>query len=400
MLANPWTPVATRRGTRGRHRSVRWQPQSEVLATVTIAFSLILSAVVTVPTSGFAPEPEAQLLAAGFDAAVGEPAGTAALVRAATPTPSVPATSIPPTSTTRPSLPDDGIDVQAAEALALAARPIRPQAALQVAEVETVEIAPEAETEQIQTIELSVSALDLVGASGRATASDQALVVRPVPDDPWECHVRASELPLRGESGVYDRNLVAQMTHSLFECVAAVGGFNDIAPTSSGWNAAAIWGFENFSQQVAAEAVVVGYCESVAFAPSAIGGNNPWGYGGVFQMGNVEMRMYGFPGASKFDPVDNVYSAATYFMSGVRRGHGWGGWGPWAVVNTNYNDEVNDRVKVPVLPRFTSTDPEWKGRRGVELPKWAVDPWSYEVPAFAGCPTTGRAWPAAVPLTG
>ena len=385
MLSNPWIPVTKRSYSRGRHRTPGWSPSSRVLGALTSVFSLILSAVVVVP----GPRPVAM------------PIVTALVAPETTIRLAIPPTSMGPSSTTRPTLGEDRFDSSGSEILALADRPIRPEVAPQVAGVEFVEttVVEEDPAEGFESIEFSGAAtIDLVGAAGRAEASAQAVVVQPIPDDPFECHERAGELPLRDDNGVYDRNLVAQMTHSLFECVASTGGLNDVAATTSGWNAAAIWGFENMSQLVAAEAVVVGYCESVAFAPSAIGGNNPWGYGGVFQMGNREMRMYGFPGASKFDPVDNVYSAATYFMSGVRRGHGWGGWGPWAVVNTGYNDEVNDRVKVPVLPRFASTDPEYKGRRGVELPEWGVDPWSWEVPAFNGCPVTGRAWPSSQPL--
>jgi hypothetical protein len=385
MLSNPWIPVPQRSCSRGRHLAPGWSPWLRVLGAATSVFSLILAAVAVVPGPRTAPMPVV----------------TALVVTETTIQVTIPPTSMAPSSTTRPTLGEDRFDASGSEIFALAERPIRPGVAPQVAavEFEATTVVEDAPAEVFESIEFSaIATIDLVGAAGRAETSERALVVRPIPDDPFECHDRADQLPLRGDNGAYDRNLVAQMTHSLFECVASTGGLNDVAASTSGWNAATVWGFENMSQQVAAEAVVVAYCESVAFAPSAIVGDNPWGYGGVFQMGDREMRIYGFPGASKFDPVDNVYSAATYFLSGVRRGHGWGGWGPWAVVNTNYNDEVNDRVKVPVLPRFTSTDPEYKGRRGVELPEWAVDPWSWEVPAFDGCPVTGRAWPSSQPL--
>lgn len=386
MLANAWKPVAGRTPSRGRHRSGGWDPSPHLLGSLTLSFSLVASLAVVTPTATPAP--------------VLSPAVMAFETTIPTTMPTIPPTSLAPSSTTRPTLGSSESSGFEDEILALAERPIRAEAGLGEAEVEYVAttIATEVLVEAMETVEFQVLGFEPVGTSGRAEASEQAVVVLPVPEDPFECHQRASELPLTDENGVYDRNLVAQMVHSVFECVASVGGLDDVAPTTSGWDAAAIWGFEDMSQQVAAEAVVVGYCESIAFAPSSLSGNNPWGYGGVFQMGDREMRMFGFSGASKFDPVDNTYSAATYFMSAMRRGAGWGGWGPWAVVNTGYNDEVNDKVKVPVLPRFTSTDPDYRGRRGVELPEWAVDPWSWEVPSFQGCPTTGRAWPESQPL--
>lgn len=383
MLANAWKPVAGSTPPRGLHRSRGWELSPRLLGSLTVTFSLVASLAVVIPNAEPAPVLSPAVMAF-------ETASTTLVM--------IPPTSVGPSITTRPTLGPSESAAFEAEVLALAARPIRAEVGLAAAEVEYVATTIALVAEAVETADLSVLALELQGVSGRAVASEQAVVVLPVPQDPFECHERASELPLTDENGVYDRNLVAQMVHTVFECVASVGGLDDVAPTTSGWDAAAIWGFEDMSRQVAAEAVVVGYCESIAFVPSSLSGDNPWGYGGVFQMGDWEMGMFGFPGASKFDPVDNTYSAATYFMSAMRRGAGWGGWGPWAVVNTGYDDEVNDRVKVPVLPRFTSTDPDYRGRRGVELPEWAVDPWSWQVPSFQGCPTTGRAWPEAQPL--
>lgn len=208
-----------------------------------------------------------------------------------------------------------------------------------------------------------------------------------------ECRRMASELSL-GPSEVPDRALVAQMVHSVFSCVGSLGGLDDEPPTTSrGWDGAEIWGFSALGEQVAAEAVVVSYCESLAYRPSAIFKANRWGYGGVFQMGRTEMRRFGLPGADRFDPVDNTIAAANYFVWMWSRGLGWGGWGPWAVVNTNFDDDVNNQVKVPVLPRFTSTEPGYRGVRGAELPAWAVDPWAWEVPQWGGCPIRGGSWP-------
>ena len=117
-------------------------------------------------------------------------------------------------------------------------------------------------------------------------------------------------------------------------------------------------------------------------------------------MGSREMARFGEPGSSRYDPVDNAIAAANYFLFQYQNKNGWGGWSPWAVVNTNFNDEINSQVKIPVLPRFASTDSEFKGRRGAELPAWAADPWGWEVPHWSGtgCSFTGRSWPAASPL--
>ncbi len=235
----------------------------------------------------------------------------------------------------------------------------------------------------------AVSAL----ATGGLPAAAPPVVNRPRPTDARGCYMEAREIDLS-----IGRNGIAQMIHTLFDCLARVEGLETEPATSSRrWDGAGTWGFESLADQVGAEAVVVAYCESLGFAGHAVSGNNPWGYGGLFQMGNSEMRRFGGPGLSKFDPVDNAYAAANYFFYQRRTGAGWGGWSPWAVVNTNFNDAVNDQVKVPILPRFTSTDPKFKGRRGPELPQWAVDPWLYHVPGWDGCPYSGR-WPAAQPL--
>jgi hypothetical protein len=202
--------------------------------------------------------------------------------------------------------------------------------------------------------------------------------------------------------GEYDRNLIARMTHGVFECFARVAGLDAVSPTAlRRWNGASRWGFGSLAEQVAAEAIVVAYCESEGFSPRALTGSNGFGYAGLFQMGSTEMARFGEPGSSRYDPADNAVGAAKYFLHQYRNGAGWGGWSPWAVVNTNFDDEFNSQVKIPVLPRFTSTDPEFHGRPGQELPAWAVDPWSWEVPHWSGtgCPFTGRPWPTATPLT-
>ena len=221
-----------------------------------------------------------------------------------------------------------------------------------------------------------------------------------VPPSREDCIRTAKSSPLKVR-GAYDQNLVAQMTHRVFECLSAVQGLDEVSPTSlRRWNGAAVWGFGSLAEQVAAEAVVVAYCESAGFNPRALTGSNGLGYSGLFQMGRTEMARFGDSGSSRFDPVDNAVGAANYFLFQYRNRNGWGGWSPWAVVNTNFDDEINNQVKVPVLPRFISTDPEFRGHPGPELPAWAVDPWSWEVPHWSetGCPYNGSGWPAARPL--
>jgi hypothetical protein len=215
------------------------------------------------------------------------------------------------------------------------------------------------------------------------------------PTTPDECHTQATNKSLEGASRL---NLIAQMTHQLFECVTALEGLDEVEPTKlRRWNGATVWGFQSLSEQIAAESVVVAYCESLGFADHALYGNNPWGYGGLFQLGRTEFSRFDGVGGSRFDPVDNAYAAARYFVFQYENRAGWGGWSPWAVVNTNF-DGVNDQVKVPILPRFVSTDPGFAGRRGPELPKWAVDPWTYAVPEWNGCPYNGYRWPNAARL--
>lgn len=195
-----------------------------------------------------------------------------------------------------------------------------------------------------------------------------------------------------------DRTAVARMVSQVFRCVASASGLGAVAPASleSGrhrWDGAARWGFRSLADQVAAEAVVVGYCESGGFDPWVLGHDNRYGYGGVFQMGDREWADHAAPGSSKFEPVANVWAAARYFVASRAAGDPWGGWGPWAVVNTDYGGP-NAGVRVPALPRFVSTDARYRGTPGPELPAWAVDPWSQEVPPWKGCPISreGMSW--------
>lgn len=214
---------------------------------------------------------------------------------------------------------------------------------------------------------------------------------RPPPSTPGECRDRAREIDLTPD-GHWDRNAIARMTWSLFDCVLTLHGLGGVPPSQvRGWDAASSWGFESLAEQMAAEAVVVSYCESIGYRHDALTGGNGFGYAGLFQMGQTEMRKFG-AGGSRYDPVDSAFGAVNYVWSQYVNRDGYGGWSPWAVVNTGFDDEVNNRVKVPILPRFKSVDPEFKGRRGPELPAWAVDPWLHDVPAWNGCPYTGGRW--------
>ena len=214
---------------------------------------------------------------------------------------------------------------------------------------------------------------------------------RPAPQTGAECRDRAREVDL-APGGSWDRTAIAQMTWSLFDCVLTVNGLGAVAPTQTRtWNGATTWGFESLAEQMAAEAVVVSYCESIGYRHSALTGNNGFGYGGLFQMGSTEMRRFG-AGGSRYNVVDNAYGAVNYVYYQYINRNGYGGWSPWAVVNTGFDDEVNNQVKIPILPRFRSVDPEYKGRRGPELPEWAVNPWLSDVPSWQGCPYNGGRW--------
>ena len=242
-----------------------------------------------------------------------------------------------------------------------------------------------------ETMERRVQSMTAIGfEEDVVTVVEEFPAERPAPATGAECKERAREIDLT-PNGRWDRNAIAQMTWSLFDCVLTLKGLHDVPPTRvRGFDGAAV-GFESLAEQMAAEAVVVSYCESIGYQHRALTGSNGFGYAGLFQMGQTEMRRFG-AGGSRYDPVDNAYGAVNYLWYQYANRNGWGGWSPWAVVNTNFNDEVNDRVKVPVLPRFRSTDPEFSGRRGPQLPAWAVDPWLNDVPSWNGCPTTGGRW--------
>ena len=261
----------------------------------------------------------------------------------------------------------------------------------------TVETVPDPTTAEI---DLARDLREARAHSGVVAFSAAGAVFDDPPPTRETCIHQARSRPLMS-AGEYDRNLIAQMTHEVFQCLASAEGLDERSPTAlRRWNGAQRWGFSSLADQVAAEAVVVAYCESEGFSPRALTSSNGFGYGGLFQMGRKEMSRFGEPGSDRYDPIDNAVAAATYFLFQYHNGAGWGGWSPWAVVNTNFNDEVNNQVKVPVLPRFVSSDAAFAGRPGPELPAWSVDPWVWEVPHWSGtgCPYGGGRWPASVPL--
>ena len=195
---------------------------------------------------------------------------------------------------------------------------------------------------------------------------------RPAPSTGAECRDLAREVDLT-PGGRWDRTAIARMTWSLFDCVLTVHGLDEQPPSIvRGWDGSAL-GFESLAEQMAAESVVVSYCESIGYRPTALTGTNGFGYGGLFQMGATEMRRFG-AGGSRFDPVDSAYGAVNYVWYQYANRNGWGGWSPWAVVNTNFDDEVNDAVKVPVLPRFRSTDPEFRRAAGTTASGLGCEP--------------------------
>ena len=162
---------------------------------------------------------------------------------------------------------------------------------------------------------------------------------------------------------------VALNIKEIWLCELNAAGFNSL-PVDSGPNYMAENYFENLAQQVSSEAVVVAYCESTLNFNS--GGNGK--YQGLFQMGEAEVVKFG-DSTNRLDAINNIRAAARYFVASYKNNHGkgWAGWGPWAVVNTNYH-ETNPNVLVPIIGRFKSTNPERLNQYGPDLPKWAIDP--------------------------
>jgi len=219
---------------------------------------------------------------------------------------------------------------------------------------------------------------------------------------------------------VTDPQTLAQLTWEIFYCEAALAGLEDTPATSTSAFNAARYGITNKAQQVAAEAVAVAWCESGYTERNVTGfsddgtwrgdnGTNPSsninsrhglpssisGYSGVFQMGPDEAATY-IPGWEvpphsepwedlRFNAAANITGAARYFLTQHDRNR-WDGWGPWAVVNTDYGGP-NVHVRIPILPRFPSTRDNYVGQHSENLPDWAINPFDEDLPdnPFAGC---------------
>jgi hypothetical protein len=194
-----------------------------------------------------------------------------------------------------------------------------------------------------------------------------------------------------------DKRSVAVAVKNIWYCEMQANGFASLAPVD-GPRYPASKHFTNLAEQISSEAVVVAYCESGFNATS-----QSWaGYTGVFQMGEWEMDTYG-GGASRVDALANIRAAAKYFVASykVNQGLGWAGWGPWAVVNTDYW-ETNRAVLRPVVGRFASSHPDATGQYGPDLPNWAIDPSRYWEPeGSCSVAYSGKNWPTAteLPLT-
>ena len=178
---------------------------------------------------------------------------------------------------------------------------------------------------------------------------------------------------------------LAQATYAMFLCKMLDFGLGQSPPDNGGNPTYDTSGFSSLADQIAAEAVVVGACESGYSYHNAVS-NNSSGYGGVFQFGNSEIVKFGYLRTveGKFNPHNNIFAATQYFLNGVGKNK-WNGWGPWAPVNTDYGGG-NVGVKLPAVPRFKSTRAGFVGQYSTAgLPAWALDPWSWQVLSGGSC---------------
>ena len=193
-----------------------------------------------------------------------------------------------------------------------------------------------------------------------------------------------------------DPQSIAVLVYEIFYCEASAAGLDQRPPTPAKgpWDPSR-YGFNNLAQQVAAEAVVVGYCESGYTETNMGSANHTNNYGGVFQMGKWEAETY-VPGGKgnpsmRFQIEPNIIGAARYFLANEGKGH-WKGWSPWAVVNTDLSQgrfAGHNNVNIPLVPRFTSTRHGHVGKQlDAGLPDWAVNPAS-RAPS-GNCPTVYR----------
>ena len=194
--------------------------------------------------------------------------------------------------------------------------------------------------------------------------------------EPW--HLELGEIflqvELKSNCGVSvidtgNKQNVAVNIKDIWLCELNAAGFNSL-PVDSGPTYMAENYFENLAQQISSEAVVVAYCESGLNYNSGSDGK----YQGLFQLGEDEVVKFG-DNTNRLDSINNIRTAARYFVASYKNNHGkgWAGWGPWAVVNTNYY-KTNPNVLVPIIGRFKSTNPERLNQYGPDLPRWAIDP--------------------------
>ena len=213
---------------------------------------------------------------------------------------------------------------------------------------------------------------------------DYGIVVVPLSSTPANCN---SMVPIDASS----RQAVAIAVKTIFYCELAAKGLTAVGPID-GPNYPASKYFNNLAEQVSSEAVLVAFCES-GLTPTSGDGSS---YVGVFQMGQNEMETFGGNSSARTDARLNITAAARYFLYGWERygNTGWGGWGPWAVVNTDFW-ETNRSVLRPAVGRFPSTHPQAEGQYGPDLPSWAIDPvnsWGLS----GGCGDyayAGKPWP-------
>jgi hypothetical protein len=185
-----------------------------------------------------------------------------------------------------------------------------------------------------------------------------------------------------------DKQSVAIAVKTIFYCELSAAGLTAVAPID-GPNYPARKYFTNLAEQVSSEAVLVAFCESAFNVTAGQGGR----YVGLFQMGSDEMSAYGGSPAARIDARANITAAARYWLAGWKTSK-WAGWGPWAVVNTDFW-ETNRAVLRPAVGRFPSTHPQAVGQYGPDLPTWAIDPaksWG-PVGSCSDYAYAGKPWP-------
>ena len=177
---------------------------------------------------------------------------------------------------------------------------------------------------------------------------------------------------------------VAVAVKAIWMCKLTAAGLATQPARDAGGYQASRWA-KNFAEQIASEAVVVGYCES-GLKPTASSKDGQ--HRGVFQMGDAEMKAQGMDPALWADAKRNIGVAADYWIASYRVAQPLEGWRPWAVVNTAWFSKANP-ARFPVIGRFTAVppSPEAGSASGVDLPKWAVDPASTWGPV-SGCSNT------------